>query len=99
MPSLRMSSADGWPGVGDISSKSPRLPRANGYLVEQCTKCKLIKPPGPAPRKMVKSNPGVSQILSKVSPLRTCNLSFQKTVVTLLRKKEMITRNVTLSKA
>ena len=88
MPSLRMSSADGWPGVGDISSKSPRLPRANGYLVEQCTKFKLIKPPGPVPRKMVKSNPGVSQILSKVSRLRTCNLSFQKTVVTLLRKKK-----------
>ena len=88
MPSLRMSSADGWPGVGDISSKSPRLPRANGYLVEQCTKFKLIKPPGPVPRKMVKSNPGVSQILSKVSLLRTCNLSFQKTVVTLLRKKK-----------
>ena len=83
-----MSSADGWPGVGDISSKSPRLPRANGYLVEQCTKFKLIKPPGPVPRKMVKSNPGVSQILSKVSLLRTCNLSFQKTVVTLLRKKK-----------
>ena len=90
MPSLRMSSADGWPGVGDISSKSPRLPRANGYLVEKCTKFKLIKPPGPVPRKMVKSNPGVSQILSKVSLLRTCNLSFQKTVVTLLRKKETI---------
>ena len=99
MPSLRMSSADGWPGVGDISSKSPRLPRANGYLVKQCTKFKLIKPPGPVPRKMVKSNPGVGQILSKVSPLKTCNLNFQKTVVTLLRKKEMITRNVTLSKA
>ena len=88
MPSLRMSSADGWPGVGDISSKSPRLPRANGYLVEQCTKFKLINPPGPCSSKMVKFNPGVSQILGKVSCLRTCNLSFQKTVVTLPQKKK-----------
>ena len=66
-----MSSADGWPGVGDISSKSPRLPRANGYLVEQYTKFQLIKPPGPVPQKMVKFNPGLSQIFSKVSCQRT----------------------------
>ena len=96
MPSLRMSSADGWPGVGDISSKSPRLPRANGYLVEQYTKFQLIKPPGPVPQKMVKFNPGLSQIFSKVFCQRTCNSSFQNTDVPLLRKKEMIYDNLKL---
>ena len=44
---------------------------------------------GPVPRKMVKFNPG----------LRTYNSSLQNTVVSLLRKKEMIAQNVSLSNA
>ena len=44
---------------------------------------------GPVPRKMVKFNP----------ELRTYNSSLQNTVVSLLRKKEMIAQNVSLSNA
>lgn len=39
MPSLKISSADGRPGVGDISCKSPRLPRPNGYLTKEMVSC------------------------------------------------------------
>ena len=46
---------------------------------------------------MIKFNPGLSQILSKVSCLRTCNSSLQNTVEPLIRETVMIKQNVTLS--
>ena len=39
---------------------------------------------GPVPRKMVKFNPGLSEILSAVFLLRECNSSLQNTVELLL---------------
>ena len=45
---------------------------------------------GPVPRKMVKFNPGLSEILSTVFLLRECNSSLQNTVELLLCDTVMI---------
>ena len=45
---------------------------------------------GPVPRKMVKFNPGLSEILSPVFLLRARNSSLQNTAAPLLRGKVMI---------
>ena len=45
---------------------------------------KAILPQGPVPRKMVKFNPGLSEILPTVFSLRECNSSLQNTVELLL---------------
>ena len=47
------------------------------------------------PQKMVKFNPGLSQI--RFSCLRTCNSSLQNSSEPLLRDTVMITQNVSLS--
>ena len=52
---------------------------------------------GPVHRKMVKFDPGLSQILSMVFCLRTCNLSLQNTVEPLLQDTVMIMQNFTSS--
>ena len=46
---------------------------------------------------MIKFNSGLSEILSKVSCLRTCNESLQNTVEPSIRETVMIKQNVTLS--
>jgi len=67
---------------------------------EEAQKILQAKLQGPVPRKMVKFNPGLSQISSTVfSSLRTCNSRLQITVEPLLRDVVMITQNVTLSNA
>ena len=55
----------------------------------------------PVPRKMVKFNPGLRQILSKVFIVYKWNSSLQKSVESLLHDTvmSMITQNVTLSNA
>ena len=50
----------------------------------------LPKGQGPVPEKMVKFNPGWSEILSKVFLLRECNSSLQNTVELLLWDTVMI---------
>ena len=49
---------------------------------------------GLVPWKMIKFNPGLSLTLSKVSCLRTCNLSLQNTAEPFLWDTVTITQNV-----
>ena len=48
---------------------------------------------------MVKSNPGLSQILSKVFLSKNMSLELTKSVLLCLRDSVMIAQNVTLSNA
>ena len=52
--------------------------------------------PGLFPQKMVKFNPGLSQILSKVFLSKNMQFKFTNTVEPLLRDTVVITQNVTL---